>query len=135
MTTAQKQPRGGYQLAQLRDLQGLKQRDIERMTEGVLNSAQVSRIETGKIAEPTMRDLVLLGELYGKTPNEVAEMFGYWHPRLRGDEQLEQLAQEVAKLPPKYRFRVYDAFRLALLFVQDQAHRDTGLPRVSDEDE
>lgn len=69
---------GGHKLRELRQARQWTQRDVERETKGAVPSQQVSRIENGAVADPSMKDLVALGRIYGLTPNEVAELYGYW---------------------------------------------------------
>ena len=76
---------GGHKLRELRQARQWTQRDVERETKGAVPSQQVSRIENGAVADPSMKDLVALGRIYGLTPNDVAELYGYWHAP-RGDK-------------------------------------------------
>jgi transcriptional regulator with XRE-family HTH domain len=57
----------------------------------------VTRLERGIMARPTMEDLVIYGGVLHLTPNDVAEIYGYWE---RPGEPLTELSQafEAAKL-------------------------------------
>ena len=112
---------GGWKFRQLRQAKRLTQRDIEAATKGQLISQQVSRIEKGELDKPAMEDLVLLGQFFDMTPNEVAEAFDYWHPAgAANDQRLVRFAAEADKLPPKYREKVYDYLALALTLIQHE---------------
>jgi transcriptional regulator with XRE-family HTH domain len=93
---------GGQKLRELRHARQWTQRDVERETKGLVPTQQVSRIESGAVADPSMKDLVALGEVYGLTPNDVAAMFGYWHSDSGSAREitLHLSAQVASRLPP-----------------------------------
>lgn len=74
----------GAKFRQLRDEAGWKMTDVERESrkrfgdEGVVKIAQLSHIEKGQYDRVSLDDAVRLGRLYGRSPNQVAEMYGLW---------------------------------------------------------
>lgn len=67
----------GQALRQRREELGLTQRDVERLSGGKLYAQQVSRLETGALSKPPMEDLIVLGRIYGLSPSDIAQLYGY----------------------------------------------------------
>lgn len=87
MPAATKNPKvieAGEKFRQLREAAGWKMTDVERESRkrfgdaGVMKIAQLSHIEKGQYDRVSLDDAVRLGRLYGRTPNQVAEMYGLW---------------------------------------------------------
>lgn len=68
----------GAKLRTLRESRKLTQGDVVRLSHNTLSLAQVSRLETGQLTKPPMKDLVEYGLVVGLTPNEVAALYGYY---------------------------------------------------------
>lgn len=72
----------GAKFRQLRDEAGWKMTDVERESrkrfgdDGIIKIAQLSHIEKGQYDRVSLDDAVRLGLLYGRSPNQVAEMYG-----------------------------------------------------------
>lgn len=137
---------GGRRLLQYREAQKLTQRDVERKTverygqENALISQQVSRIEDGKIEKPPMRDLVLLGDLYDLTPNDVAEMYGYWTPRERGrkrqNPRLTHALELYSRLPASQQEKIIAWLEVAVqLALTESMDEDEGANEDTNENE
>jgi transcriptional regulator with XRE-family HTH domain len=66
----------GPRLRERRKALGLSQRDVaEQVT---LHQSEISDIEAGDRVPPRMDKLVELGQFYGLSPNDLAEMAGWW---------------------------------------------------------
>lgn len=70
----------GKALRRYREERGLTQRDVERRTGGKIIAQQLSRLEKGAIGKPPMEDLAVLGTVYGFTPTDMAQLYGYVPP-------------------------------------------------------
>lgn len=120
---------GGHKLRELRHRRELSQRDVERMTGDIVPSQQVSRIEAGVIREPTMRDLVALGQVYGLSPNQVAALYGYWTPMQEPSGEpgdvASQLRNLLLTLPP----REQEVLASRVEFAMQLAKRDVDRAR------
>lgn len=113
-------------MKQLRLAHNLVQRDIDRLTDGRINAQQVSRIEKADIEKPAMQDLVELGVLYGVTPNEIAEYYGYWRqPRV--DPVITHFLEMAETLKPKYRDKLYNWLEVATTIVKQEQAQDEAL--------
>ena len=97
----------GKELKRLREERGLSLRPAAEQA-GVGTEQQLSQLETGRVQNPSMKTLVGYGKLYGKTPNEMAEMYGYWtreEEQQQGDGYLKVLRTLTSALPPDRRER------------------------------
>lgn len=65
--------KGGAALRKLREDLGLSQRELARRS-GV-RQENITRIETGQIASPTLETAVLLGRVYGLSADQIAELY------------------------------------------------------------
>lgn len=70
----------------------------------------LSKLETGKVQRPSMRDLVALGRVYGQTPNQMASLYNYWTQEDEdtiGLRQLGSIREMFERLPRQ----VQESFR------------------------
>jgi transcriptional regulator with XRE-family HTH domain len=70
--------------------------DVVEKAGGGFSTQTLSGIETGKTTEPGFRVLVKLGGLYGWTPNDMAELYGYWTPH-GGPVEAAETAEEAIR--------------------------------------
>lgn len=103
----------GAKLRATREARGLKQADVVRASHGKLTMAQVSRIETGQLTKPPMKDLVEYGLVVGLSPNEVASVYGYYvesgtDRKLDEDSRLSRLHSMLDRLSPSGREKLLD---------------------------
>lgn len=96
----------GHQLRVMREERQLTQTELGRKA-GISTQA-VSRLELGTIAKPDMDTLVKIGTAFGMTPNEIAELYGYWVPIDPFSERGEQLRARILKMPEKQRESLLD---------------------------
>lgn len=116
----------GAKLRRLREIHHLDQRDVYARTHGKLINQQLSRLERGVVERPSMRDLCLLAEVYDLTPNDMAELFGYWTPRgksalEREDERIRHMKVVASKLPPQLREKLYNGVHVATALIEVEA--------------
>lgn len=112
-------------------LQDVERESIRRFGEsGVLKVAQTSRIENGGYGRLSIDDAVRLGELYGMTPNEVADMLGlYKEPKRNAlPREMRQLEALYPSLPISVQEEVLSWLRFTLTMARaGNAHeRDQG---------
>lgn len=67
----------GHQLKRARLKAGFTLEDIERKTG--LNSADTSRMETGKTSSPSLDKSIRYAAALGITPNKLARIYGLWY--------------------------------------------------------
>lgn len=100
---------GGEALRRIRESYHFTLRDVEGMAHSLLDefftNQQVQRIETARVDSPNFRDVCLLATLYQSTPNAIAEMYDYWHPREReaDDLRVTMFLNVLPTLPPGVR--------------------------------
>lgn len=94
---------GGQWMAAHRERMGLSQRDVDRRTG--ISAQNVSAIENGLIAKPAFPMLAAIGTLYGVTPNQIAEAYGWWREpgRQRSDPRMVYLESVLKRLPETHR--------------------------------
>jgi transcriptional regulator with XRE-family HTH domain len=94
--------RAGERLRYLREeVYKYDQRKVKALTGGRLSNTQVGNIERGQVARPSMRDLCILGTLYGVTPNQLASLYGYWEskePSILDDTRLLKMVKLLSKM-------------------------------------
>lgn len=119
----------GRKLRQIREDKQWVQRDVENETlrrygeEGVIKTAQLSRIEKGQFDRVSLDDAVRLGALYGLSPNEVAALYGLWE-NLTEERRPPQLteAEILAKtLPEDLRVEYLQWIEFASMQVRHKA--------------
>lgn len=139
MPAAVKNPHANEVGAKLRELrlraewtlQDVERESIRRFGEaGVLKVAQVSRIENGGYGRLSIDDAVRLGELYGMTPNEVADMLGlYKEPKRNAlPREMRQLEALYPSLPISVQEEVLSWLRFTLTMARagGAKHEDAG---------
>lgn len=62
-----------------------------------LDISDISRLENGRVTNPSLEKAVAYGIFLGVTPNEVARAYGLWTRPQR--ERLTQIAQQLENLP------------------------------------
>lgn len=87
----------GKELRRYREERGLTQRDVERRTGGKIIAQQLSRLETGAISKPPMEGLAVLGAVYGFTPTDMAQLYGYIPPAPALEQPKEEVLEAVAE--------------------------------------
>ena len=116
--------RVGLKLARLREIHHMTQRDVQRATGGRILAQQLSRLETGQVERPSLHDTSLLAALYGLTPNDMAELYGYWTPRTATEEPEDprvRRAKQVARtLSEAQRERLYNNIEIATVLVETE---------------
>ena len=108
------------------DVYHLTQRQLEDKISGQVIPQQVSKLERGAVERPSMHDLVVLGEVYDMSPNEMAKLFGYWNgPREDEpeDPRLAKVKSIVGKLEPPWRDRLLDVLETDAVLWASQAKR------------
>lgn len=91
----------GHRIRVMREERHLTQTELGKKA-GVSTQA-VSRLELGTIGKPDMATLVKIGRVFGMTPNEIAELYGYWVSMDEDQERLDRLRARVNALPPEPR--------------------------------
>jgi transcriptional regulator with XRE-family HTH domain len=118
---------GGAGLRQYRTLAGSPTTlEVAKRTGGKVSKQQIGHLENGDRDRPSMRDLVLLGKVYGVTPNELAILFGYWQgPEEDAPEDSRiTLAKHIANtLPEPYRDRLLRAIEIDAVNAKLDADR------------
>lgn len=95
----------GRELVRLREERSLSQRDAANMA-GVGTFQQLASLEKGLVENPSMMHLVAYGKLYGKTPNEIAELYGYWEDFAKEESGYLTILRDLTNnLPPDQRDR------------------------------
>lgn len=102
---------------------------IARVTGFEVSPQELSRVENGQTMYPSMESLVAMGTTYGMTPNEVAQLFGYWRPLAEpeDDQELRTLMFRLRQISPDTKQRVVYAIEMLL---QAAAARDERLGEV-----
>lgn len=85
--------KAGAQLKYLRNMKEMTQQTAAERSGGKLTVPAISRLENGTLGRPSMYELCAYAEVLGMTPNEVAEIFGYW----REDGEPSQEPAEIAE--------------------------------------
>jgi len=99
----------GYTLRTLRKERDLSQKDVERLSGYTISDHELSRLETGAVANPSMKTLVEVGRAFGKDPNEMAALYGYWFPLPDSlDARLAFMRSLLANLSEEAQSRVLD---------------------------
>ena len=91
----------GKELKRWRESHGLTQEQVATKMKGEHADARLSKLENGKTAKPPMEDLVDIGAYFHKTPNEMAELYGYWTPE-PDEERRAVVIDIVRRLPPRW---------------------------------
>ena len=117
--------KAGDTLRHLReDVQGLDQREVSKRTGGRIIAQQLSNIEQGKVARPSMRDLCILGALYGLTPNQMAKLYGYLDDRtasLLEDRRLLRIIGLLSRMDEEHRDRLLRSMEVNAVVEATQA--------------
>jgi transcriptional regulator with XRE-family HTH domain len=103
--------KAGKDLERMRKELGPTQAEVEWQTRKLgfeVEQQSISKLERGAIEKPSMRDLVALGRVYGRTPNEMAQLYGYWEGEKVEKETpvtkvVVQLQLILSRLKPKQR--------------------------------
>ena len=136
MTEQERVYKAGADLLRLRELSELDQRGVQKKTGNKVSAQQVSKLELGKVKRPSMRDLVLLGAVYGLTPNQVATLYGYWQPSEAEEEpedpRVTTLKQTAKLLPPLYRERLLNAAEVSAALYRSEAERAAIIERAEE---
>lgn len=125
--------RAGSKLRALREARGWNQRDVERETASLfgddrrVRAPQVSRLETGEIAEPGIAIVTRYGALLHVEPNTLMgpdyyDLLppGMVEPSL--DRRMTEAAAIADQLPVQQRELFYQLVRVAALTAQADAH-------------
>lgn len=106
----------GEALRDMRTRMGRKMDDIERETGGIVSQQQLSKLERGAVQRPSMEALVALGKVYDKSPNQMAQLYGYWEPgaaEAPDDPRIQLLLSLLKRLPDAQRERLLNMIDFA----------------------
>lgn len=90
---------------------------ILRIAKMDVSPQELSRIENGQTLFPSMESLVAIGLAFDMTPNEVAQLYGYWMPSTdhAEDRELRPLMTKLRRIPnPETRKRLASAIETLL---------------------
>jgi transcriptional regulator with XRE-family HTH domain len=59
---------------------GLTLEEVAALSHGELSKATISKMERGEVTSPSLKSIVVLGQIYHLSPNDMAEIFGFWEP-------------------------------------------------------
>jgi transcriptional regulator with XRE-family HTH domain len=117
--------RAGQKLLMWRKQAGYSQRDVEQLTGGAVLAQDVSRLENGRVGRPSAYVISKLCELYGKSPNELFELFGLWKPSKQiGDHRIDRLIEVSDALPPGHRERLLRMVETLTTVAEQEAKMD-----------
>lgn len=77
---------------------GLTIEEVATLSNGALSRSVISKLERGEVKHPSLDMLVELGKIYHLTPNDMAELFGYWEPIVQqasSDRRVKRFLQQV----------------------------------------
>lgn len=118
---------GGEWLRRHRERMGMTQRDVDRMSG--ISAQNISSLENGLISKPSMPMLVQIGALYGVTPNDIAEAYGWWRvpTQIERDERLIYLDSVLNRLSDDQRNLLLRQVEImAQLAEREIGHRHKG---------
>ena len=117
--------RTGRLLRTLRRSKQLRPADVAQLSEGVLSAHQVSELEAGAVEQPPMRDLVAYGRILDLTPNDVAELYGWWQEPgqapMPEDAHIAQARRVAERLPPDVQTEFYHWLDFAVAYAAEKA--------------
>jgi transcriptional regulator with XRE-family HTH domain len=59
---------------------GLTLEEVAALSHGELSKATISKMERGEVTSPSLKSIVVLAQIYHLSPNNMAEIFGFWEP-------------------------------------------------------
>jgi transcriptional regulator with XRE-family HTH domain len=59
---------------------GLTLEEVAALSKGALSKATISKMERGETESPSLASATALGKIYHLSPNDMAEIFGFWEP-------------------------------------------------------
>jgi transcriptional regulator with XRE-family HTH domain len=109
---------GGKALRRCRQARGWTLKEVTREMEaqGIrIGIGDISRLETGRIANPSLGKVVLYGTFLGMTPNDIARAYGLWALPEDAENRLTRVALALGKVGEQEReWRLSAIERLAL---------------------
>jgi transcriptional regulator with XRE-family HTH domain len=124
---AQHSKAGGAWLRRLRESRGWTMRDVDQRSGGVLSTSNISELENGNVSKPSMPMLLKLGEVYGLTPNQIAEAYGWWFPPEQSEAgarvaELAYLDNVLGRLTPGARYNLLRQIETLSRLAERDAH-------------
>jgi transcriptional regulator with XRE-family HTH domain len=77
---------------------GLTIEDVVTLSKGELSRSVISKLERGEIKNPSLDLLMEVAKIYQMTPNDMAELYGYWQPIVQqaaADRRVKRFLQQV----------------------------------------
>ncbi|MDE2104623.1 MAG: helix-turn-helix domain-containing protein [Patescibacteria group bacterium] len=62
---------------------GLTLEEVAALSKGELSKATISKMERGEVTSPSLKSIVVLAQIYHLSPNDLAQIFGFWEPVVR----------------------------------------------------
>lgn len=130
---------GGRRMYDLRKANKWEQNYIEQWTrehfgeEGVISVPQVSKYENGSVKRIAFADAVHWGQVFGLSPNDMANIFGLWHEPAKEPEDplVSEIAELLKSLDPEQqeRFRADLEHEIWRNKAEAMRHARTNIPR------
>ncbi len=106
---------------------GLTLEEVATISKGSVSKATLSKLERGETDAPSAKALAALGRIYHMTPNDMAQLYGYWEPVVetsREDSRVIRFLRQVDYYRSKGSYKA----DVLLGSLDAQIHMAEGLP-------
>lgn len=112
----------GQALRDMRENMHMTLREVSADTH--ISHANINRLELGITADPPFETMCRLAQYYNKTPNEIAEIYGYWHPKSESrDPRVRRLAEFALELPPEGKQELLSSVEIIMKVIGEKYQR------------